>query len=271
MLVPVGFDALQNGCFRRAKPLNGRTIVRNAMQPSLSKRTLVCAVWLSAWDLAETERLPAQPVVAKQAVSTNYVLAVVQGTVQVSVGGTAPWSAASQGQVLRPGDRIKTGRYSRAAVYLAEDLVTELGEYSTCGIKPSPGLAIEAGLVKTTGREKRRTDFDMPRSKAAIRGTDFVIKVTDGQTEFTVLDGEVELSNPLGSVVLTNGQQGVAADNTAPRLTAVLKAEAVNDLIEWALYYPGVLDVDECLLRPRKGMIWRSRSPCIEMVMCSKP
>ena len=59
--------------------------------------------------------------------------------------------------------------------------------------------------------------------------------VKAGRTTVTMIDGEVELTNSFGSVILNGGDQGVAEAGRAPVRTAVLNA--VN-VIQWNLYYP---------------------------------
>ena len=82
----------------------------------------------------------------------------------------------------------------------------------------------------------------------AIRGTEFEVNVApDGRTTLTMIDGEVELANALGTVRLNAGEQGVAETGRAPVKTAVLNA---MNVIQWALYYPGVLDLAELDLTP---------------------
>src|SRR5262249_40372297 len=58
----------------------------------------------------------------------------------------------------------------------------------------------------------------------------------------TMFDGAVELANEFGAVQLRNGEQGVVEPGRAPVKSPVI--DAVN-IIQWCLYYPGVLDVDE--------------------------
>ena len=64
----------------------------------------------------------------------------------------------------------------------------------------------------------------------------------DGQTELTLLDGQVDLTNEQGSLQLQSGEQATVAKGQAPRKTAVINA--VN-IIQWTLYYPAILDPDE--------------------------
>ena len=82
-----------------------------------------------------------------------------------------------------------------------------------------------------------------PVVTGAIRGTEFDVTVAgDGQTRLTVIDGEVELSNAQGSVAIRTGEEAVADSRHRPVKTAVLNA--IN-VVQWNLYYPGVLDLAE--------------------------
>src|SRR5947207_1815876 len=81
-----------------------------------------------------------------------------------------------------------------------------------------------------------------PAANGAIRGTEFVVTVgASGKTTVTMLDGELELFNAQGSVLIHNGEQANAEPGRKPTKTAVI--EAIN-VIQWCLYYPGVLDQD---------------------------
>src|SRR5262249_10134148 len=74
-------------------------------------------------------------------------------------------------------------------------------------------------------------------------GTEFLAVVeADGRTTLTVFDGEVQFSNTLGSVILTNGEQGTVQAGQAPVKTPVLQT---TNIVQWWLYYPGIFDPDE--------------------------
>src|SRR5437879_243908 len=85
--------------------------------------------------------------------------------------------------------------------------------------------------------------IETPAANGAMRGTEFVVAVAaNGSTTVTMLDGEVELSNAQGSLVVSTGEQAKVEVGGVPRKTAVL--EAINS-VQWCLYYPGVLDLKE--------------------------
>jgi tetratricopeptide (TPR) repeat protein len=88
-----------------------------------------------------------------------------------------------------------------------------------------------------------------PLATGALRGTELHAHVgAGGRTVVTMFDGEVELSNALGRVLIGSGEQGIVEPGRPPVKTAVI--EATNDIIQWCLYYPGVLDPAELHLRP---------------------
>ena len=89
---------------------------------------------------------------------------------------------------------------------------------------------------------------ETPTVNGAVRGTEFVVAVAaNGNTTLTMLDGEVQLSNAQGSLVITSGEQAKVDVGGRPRKTAVL--EAINS-VQWCLYYPGVLDLEGTGLFP---------------------
>src|SRR6185369_3288648 len=61
------------------------------------------------------------------------------------------------------------------------------------------------------------------------------------RTIFVMYDGSVDLSNALNSITLEAGEAGVMEPGVAPRKIAI---ETVR-IVQWWLYYPGVLDPDE--------------------------
>jgi tetratricopeptide (TPR) repeat protein len=160
------------------------------------------------------------------------------------------WTPAAVGQTLAIHDRLRTGEDSRASVRMTDLSVLRLDELTNIEILPpsttsdKPGLNVKDGATYFFSREKsREMRVQTPAANGAIRGTEFVVRVaSNGSTTVTMLDGEVQLSNAHGSVRLTNGEQAKVDVGSAPRKTAVI--EAIN-VIQWCLYYPGVLDLRE--------------------------
>ena len=124
---------------------------------------------------------------------------------------------------------------------------TEILPPQTATAKPTVDLKQGAGYFFS--REKsREIRVQTPAANGAIRGTEFVVTVAaNGNTSFLMLDGEVEVSNTQGSVVVRSGERADVEPGGKPRKTAVI--EAINS-IQWCLYYPGVLDLADLGLSP---------------------
>jgi tetratricopeptide (TPR) repeat protein len=178
-------------------------------------------------------------------------LLTAEGTVQVMVvGGSGGWQAAHTNSTLHVGDRVRTGARSRATVRLSDLTVLRVNELTTLQIRPplEPGkqslLDLHSGSAYFLSREKPpEQEFRTPLTSGAIRGTEFNLAVAeDGRTVVTLIDGQVSLSNTLGQVEMNSGEQGIVDPGKPPVKTAML--EAAN-IIQWCLYYPGVVDADE--------------------------
>jgi hypothetical protein len=180
------------------------------------------------------------------------IILTVEGTnVWVHPHLADDWVSAFPRQILRPRDRGRTGANSRTSVRLSDLSVLRIGWHSEFEIQPLPEPEIDAefslirGLLRLLNRDRPgRHRFVTPTATAATRGTEFVLEVEPGtgRTTLTVFEGMAELSNPFGSVLLAGGEQGIVAPGQAPVKTAVIDAPAI---VQWCLYYPGVLDPAE--------------------------
>ncbi len=172
-------------------------------------------------------------------------------TGNVSVASrTGPWEAAIEGQSLINFQRLRTGENSSAALRLAAGNILRVGEFTTIDILPpeteekSTIVSIVEGLLYFFGRKTTdEVEFLTPAATGAIKGTEINLRVSgDGSTTLTVLDGLAELTNKLGTVKLAVGEQGEVSPGTAPTKSAVID---VFNVVQWCLYYPAVVDLDE--------------------------
>jgi tetratricopeptide (TPR) repeat protein len=178
------------------------------------------------------------------------VLVEKEGKVEVSRKGTAAWSPADINGKLQLGDRLRTGSRSRATLRWSELSVVRVSELTSMEILPpanpgnKPQLDLKSGASYFFSREKPADiQFRTPVASGAIRGTEFNLEVAeDGRTVVSLLDGEVDLSNEQGAAKLSSGEQGTVQPGSAPKKTALLDA---SNVIQWALYYPAVIDPDE--------------------------
>ena len=157
------------------------------------------------------------------------------------------WSVAQVGEKLTVRDRIRTRRKSRAMVKVSDLYTMRMDQYTTVEITPrltgvsKPTLNVAKGITFIFSREQEgEIEVTTPTANAALRGTQLVVEVgDDGKTSVAVLEGEVDLSNEFGDLVLKAGESGEAERGKAPERTAVIKSK---NLVQWALYYPGILD-----------------------------
>ena len=152
--------------------------------------------------------------------------------------------------VLNLGNRVRTGRRSRATIQMTDKSVLRVRQLSTLVIQApksttnKPVLDLQSGSSYFFSRESpTEVEFRTPLTSGAIRGTEFELSVTEtGHTEVTMLDGEVYLSNELGEETIVSGEKGIVAPGEKPRKTPVINA--LNS-IQWSLYYPGILHLDD--------------------------
>lgn len=178
------------------------------------------------------------------------LILTVENRVETLKVGTEDWAPARTNQTLQARDLLRTGLRSRATLRLADQSLLRVNQLTTLEIQPPGGpgrpsiLDLKKGASYLFNREApTEVEFRTPLASGAIRGTEVHIEVgDDGRTAVTMFDGEVELSSPHGRLALATGEQGVVEPGRPPTKTAVL--EAIN-IIQWSLYYPGVLELDE--------------------------
>ena len=182
--------------------------------------------------------------------SNDSVLLTTEGKVESAGIGLSDWLPAHTNHILNVGDRLRTALRSRATVRLSDLTVLRVNELTTLQIQPPSGpdkqsaLNLEKGAAYFFSRERpTEMEFRTPLASGAIRGTEFDLAVADdGSTVVTLIDGEVTLTNQSGGVNLASGEQGIVEPGLAPRKTAVINAA---NIIQWCLYYPAVVDMDE--------------------------
>jgi tetratricopeptide (TPR) repeat protein len=179
------------------------------------------------------------------------VVLEASGKVEFQPAGSPNWYQCTTNHALFAGDQLRTGPRSRAAVRLSDQTVFRMSEQGYLRLRPEAKKRSALDLLKGVFYFFHRDnpgEFDLqtPVVSAVVRGTEFDVKVAeDGTTTLTVLEGEVEMANELGELQLQSGEQGRAEPGKKPERTAVVEAHSV---IQWSLYYPGVLDVDELAL-----------------------
>jgi tetratricopeptide (TPR) repeat protein len=153
-------------------------------------------------------------------------------------------------QVVRTGDRIRTGLHTRLFLRTPQLGVIQVPPLTTLEISPPPAesksiwLRLVRGVIYFFHRgSPSDVEVQTQGASAAIRGTEFVAEAReDGGLIIRVVDGAVALQNAAGSVLLHGGEEGTALAGQRPTRTASIYSV---DAIQWCLYYPAVLDPDE--------------------------
>jgi len=170
----------------------------------------------------------------------------MEGVVEVQRAGATPWDPSRTNQVLYPGDHLRAGLHSRAALLLSDLRTLRLGELGHIQIPEAkrPGLNFFRGILYFFHRDKPgEFEFRTPTVSAVVRGTEFTLQVAEDETTTLLMfDGQVRMTNLLGQLDLKSGEGAVARRNQAPERTAMIEA---TNVIQWCLYYPAILDINE--------------------------
>jgi len=218
---------------------------------ALSSGIAVAILWGTVLLTARAGTSSAQTVTPREPAADIRIVSLGgKRNVEVMPAGATQWKAASAGDALKPGDRIRTREFSTVQLRWSDKSVVRLPELSNVQIqtpttqKQPASFSLLQGLLYFFNRERlMNARYGTRTASAAIRGTEFILQAEqNGRTTLTVLEGEVDLSNEIGGLTLKTGEQGVADPGQQPRKTPAI---IVNNVIQWALYYPAVLDVDD--------------------------
>ncbi len=164
--------------------------------------------------------------------------------------GGGGWKPAVKDLSLAVGDRFRTRQRSRATVKLTDLYTMRLKQFTTIQLTPAlfeddrSKLDLVRGAAFIFSRaEEGEIDISTPAANGAMRGTQLFVEVlADGRSKFQVLEGRVVLNNPAGNLELDAGEAGEALPGQPPRKTAAIIS---TNLLQWALYYPAVLEPSE--------------------------
>lgn len=173
----------------------------------------------------------------------------VTGAVERQTPGT-PWQTLTPEQPVCPGDQVRVGAGSRAALYLRNNSFLQLNENSavTFPVQKSNQdfwLDVQQGLAHFISRIIHRFEVTTPYVNAVVDGTEFVVGAEPARAKVAVLEGQVTAWNDAQRTRLSAGQQAVATSRTAPLEQITVTPAA---LVQWAIHYPPVLTLRS--LRP---------------------
>jgi outer membrane receptor protein involved in Fe transport/Tfp pilus assembly protein PilF len=156
-------------------------------------------------------------------------------------------------QKLNFGDTLYTKLHSEAAgVFEDGDDWRIRQDTKLTIVRKAPGKApaarIEKGSIYIIHRAgPDSTPVETPQVVAVPKGTEFCVTVDParGETVFTMFDGEVLLRRGAEEQRVPKGFQGVVTDGRPIEVRPILQAQ---NIVQWWIHYPGVLDADELAL-----------------------
>jgi tetratricopeptide (TPR) repeat protein len=168
----------------------------------------------------------------------------VQGEVYARRAGETQWLPAKMNDTYCPGDMIRTQGRSRAAIVLRNETILRLDQKTTISFselekEQTSMLDLVTGAVHFFSRFPRGLKVVTPFVNAAVEGTEYFIRVEADRTLLSIFEGQVAATNKAGRLILSRGESAVAQAGQAPVPRVVVNP---RDAVQWALYYPPVLD-----------------------------
>ncbi|MBX4997330.1 FecR domain-containing protein [Rhizobium lentis] len=132
------------------------------------------------------------------------------------------WRVVDLHQDLLTGDVLRTNANGQLAIVFSDHTQVRLGRNSSLLVKKMAAsgdtvLNLQSGTIWARAeRGGQGLTVETPAAAAAIRGTDWTMTVEGAKTSMIVLEGRVALSNPQGSVEVSEGEGAVATIGQAP-------------------------------------------------------
>lgn len=167
----------------------------------------------------------------------------VQGIVQGRKPEQTTWVNVHLNDTFCPGDMIRVGERSRAAIYLSNDSLIRLDERTAItftGFDKDDTFFLEmiSGIVHFFSRKPRSLNVATPFVNGVVEGTEFLVAVYPNRALISVLEGRVAAENTSGRLIVDSGHEAVAESGKAPAAKIFVRP---RDAVHWALYYPPVI------------------------------
>lgn len=167
-----------------------------------------------------------------------------QGVVEVKRAGQIRWMPVSLNDIYCPGDAIRSGPHSRAAVFLSNEATIRMDQ-NTIITLPKPKkdqslwLKFIRGAAHFFSRTPRSLMVETPFFRGAVEGTEFFVQVGFDQALLSVFEGQIRVTNELGGLALKDGESAVAREGREPEWYTLVRP---RDAVQWALYYPPIME-----------------------------
>lgn len=169
----------------------------------------------------------------------------VEGLVQRQTSAQ-DWQALKYEQKLCPGDSVRVGDNSRAALHLRNNTFARLDANSILRFPARTNgekfwIELKQGLAHFISRIVRQFEVATPYVNAVVEGTEFIVSAQE-QGTVSVVEGKVTAYNEKSRASLTAGQQATASarDQDLTRFNV-----PPSTVVEWAIHYPPVLSLAE--------------------------
>lgn len=133
------------------------------------------------------------------------------------------WRPVDVSQDLLAGDMLRTNASGNLTIRFADKSLVRMGRNTTMLVKRISSVTdsvlglTEGAIWARAARGGGKVQVDTPAATAAIRGTDWTLRVSGNRTTLTVLEGSVEFSNAQGTVVVNQGEGATVTIGEAPR------------------------------------------------------
>ena len=168
----------------------------------------------------------------------------VQGSVRALRTGQMRWLPVALDDTYCAGDVIWVQEQSRAAVVLRNDAILRLDQNTSITFTPveeeqSFWIKLIKGAAHFFSRSPRSLRVATPFVNGAGEGTEFFVRVGPDEAFITVFEGRVAVINEAGGLLLKSGESALARADQPPVPQVVVRP---RDAVQWALYYPPVVD-----------------------------
>ena len=163
----------------------------------------------------------------------------IKGRGEHGRAAAGPWIPAKVQQKLEGGTWLRTQQDSKVALLFTDETTTTVFANSLAQVRqPDPAaprrsiMDFQRGKARIETKTPARSfSVTTPTGLAAIRGTEWLVEVADdGSSSFTVVEGEVELSNDRGTLLVAANEQGFLERGKAPYKRRVQNA---RERIQW--------------------------------------
>ncbi|HSD29706.1 MAG TPA: FecR domain-containing protein, partial [Vicinamibacteria bacterium] len=182
-----------------------------------------------------------------------------QGRVEMRRAGQSQWLPVKLERAHCPGDAVRLGPLSRAAIVLRDGAVLRLDQNTTITFTPQAERAatwveLLTGAVHFWSRMPRTLRITTPFVNGSVEGTEFLVEVDAVEARLSVWEGRVLAENAQGTLTLAAGQSAAARAGQPPTLRPIVVRP--DDAVAWALHYPPVLDLRPDDFPDRPGEAW---------------